>query len=95
MNICAAACAVPQLFSQVNVGDAAKRLGIGNTTFQGGPQTVVDSHPAYQLCVSVAAVPLQLFSQVNVGDAAKQLGIGKTKFKAICRSFGISRWPYR
>jgi phage antirepressor YoqD-like protein len=40
-------------------------------------------------------VHLQLFSQVNVGDAAKQLGIGKTKFKAICRSFGISRWPYR
>jgi hypothetical protein len=32
---------------------------------------------------------------MNVGEASAYLGIGKTKFKALCRGFGIIRWPYR
>ncbi|WIA15087.1 hypothetical protein OEZ85_001783 [Tetradesmus obliquus] len=37
----------------------------------------------------------QLFGQLNVAEAAAHLGMGKTKFKALCRQFGIVRWPYR
>ncbi len=38
---------------------------------------------------------LEGYFHIPVDVAAARLGVGVTKLKAICRGFGIMRWPYR
>lgn len=38
---------------------------------------------------------LETHFHIPVDVAAARLGVGVTKLKAICRGFGIMRWPYR
>lgn len=43
----------------------------------------------------VSLQQIQQFFHLTAREAAQELKIGVTKLKTLCRSYGISRWPYR
>eukprot|EP00951_Prasinocladus_malaysianus_P023713 scaffold202403_cov33-Prasinocladus_malaysianus.AAC.1 len=51
--------------------------------------------PAQRQCGKPTMAEVAACFHMPIGEAAKKLGVGQTSLKILCRSNGVSRWPFR